>query len=150
MRKLAAFAFSFSAAVLTCNYLLERPAWLFFAGVFAAAFLGCFFLMREKRRLLCCLLCAGFGFGFLWMRGYDAIFFQPARELDDKTVRLSATVLDYPAQRAYGWQVSARMETECGTNLKILLYTDEQGEALRPGDRIESVEIGRASCRERV
>ena len=64
MRKLAAFAFSFSAAVLTCNYLLERPAWLFFAGVFAAAFLGCFFLMREKRRLLCCLLCAGFGFGF--------------------------------------------------------------------------------------
>ena len=139
MRKLAAFAFSFSAAVLTCNYLLERPAWLFFAGVFAAAFLGCFFLMREKRRLLCCLLCAGFGFGFLWMRGYDAIFFQPARELDDQTVRLSATVLDYPTQRDYGWQVSARMETESGTSLKILLYTDEQGETLRPGDRIESV-----------
>ena len=139
MRKLAAFAFSFSVAVLACNYLLARHMWLIFAVAFAAAFLSCFFLLREKRRLLCCLLCAGFGFGFLWMHGYDAIFFQPARELDDKTVRLSATVLDYPAQRAYGWQVSARMETECGTNLKILLYTDEQGEALRPGDRIESV-----------
>ena len=48
-------------------------------------------------------------------------------------------VTDYPRQRDYGWQVSARMETQQGRSIHVLLYTDDQGADLRPGDRIESV-----------
>ena len=139
MRKLAAFAFSFSAAVFLCNDILPQGFWLFLSGVFAAGAILCVFALRDKRRVLACLVCAGSAFGLLWMHTYDVIFYQPARELDDKTVRLTATVLDYPRERDYGWQVSARMEAESGAAVNLILYTDEQGGELRPGDEIRSV-----------
>ena len=138
MRKLAAFAFSFSAAVFLCNDILPQGFWLILSGVLAAGAILCVFALRDKRRVLACLVCAGSAFGLLWMHTYDVIFYQPARELDDKTVRLTATVLDYPRERDYGWQVSARMEAESGA-ADLILYTDEQGGELRPGDEIRSV-----------
>ena len=139
MRKLAAFSFSFAAAVFLCNYLIPKSGWLMLSGLFAAGFAAGVFAARGKRRLQICLICAGLSLGILWTQAYDAIFFRPARELDDQTIRLSAVVLDYPVERDYGWQVPARMETQMGTALKVILYTNEQGATLRPGDMIRSV-----------
>jgi len=139
MRRLAALSFSFSAAVLACNYVLPQGRWLWAAAVSLVLLGGSFLLLKGRRRKLLCLVCAGLSAGFLWTQFYDAVFFQPARELDDQTIRMNAVVTDYPRERDYGWQVSARMETENGRNLNVLLYLDEQGEFLRPGDRIEAV-----------
>lgn len=139
MRKLAAFAFSFSAAVFFCNYSLPQGVWPFAGVGMIAAFWAARLILAGRRRLLICLICSGLSAGFLWMTIYDALFFQPARELDDQTVRLTATVLDYPSQREYGWQVPVRMKSEHGASMKVILYTDEQGENLLPGDEIESV-----------
>ena len=138
MRKLAALSFSFSTAVVLCNYALPQDLWLW-AAVLCAVFFGTAFLvLRGKRRLLFCLICAGLACGILWTQVYDALFFNPARELDDQTIRINAVVTDYPRQRDYGWQVSARIQVQ-GRTVSMVLYTDEQGETLRPGDRIETV-----------
>lgn len=139
VRKLAMFAFSFSAAVILCNHLLPQTWRLGAAGMGAVLFLLVLVLRKGKLRLMLSLVCAGLSLGFLWPQAYDALFFQPARELDDRTVRLTAAVQDYPQQTDYGWKVPVRMKTQRGTELSVLLYTDEQGESLRPGDRVESV-----------
>ena len=139
MRKLAVFSFSFAIAVFGCSYLLPDETWLWAGALCAAAFLGVWLLLKGRRRLLAAIVCAGLCLGFVWTAVYDRIFFDPARTLDDTTIRLTATVLDYPRQRDYGWQVSARMKTKQGTSVDLLLYTDEQGADLRPGDEIESV-----------
>ena len=139
MRKLAAVSFSFSAAVFACNYVLCSSLWLGAAGVFLVFFAASFLLKKGKGRRLLSLICAGLCAGFIWTYFYDAVFFAPARELDDRTIQLSAVVIDYPRQRDYGWQVSAKMETQQGRTIHVLLYTDEQGAELRPGDRIQSV-----------
>ena len=139
MRKLAVFSFSFSAAAFACCYLIPGGAWL---GLCVFCLLLCgavWLLIKRNRRVFSTILCAGLALGFLWMTVYDRVFFDPARSLDDTTVRLVATVRDYPRQRDYGWQVSARMKTEQGIPVDLILYTDEQGAVLRPGDRIESV-----------
>lgn len=139
MRKLAIFSFSFSVAVFLCNYLLPQKLWLAASAVSGLLFLSCHVLRKGRSRLRACIICAGLAVGFFWIQAYDMIFFEPARKLDDQTIRLTAVVEDYPRQRDYGWQVSARMKTETETNLKLVLYLDDQGENLRPGDRIESV-----------
>ena len=139
MRKLAALSFSFSAAVVLCQYMIPQAAWLWAAVACLILFGGGFLFLRGNRRLRLCLVCAGLAVGFVWTAFYDAVFFAAARKLDDHTIRMSAVVTDYPRQRDYGWQVSARMETQRGRPLHVLLYTDDQGADLRPGDRIESV-----------
>ena len=139
MRRLALVSFSFSAAVFLCNYLLPQSLWLGAAGCCVICFGIVFAALKGRRRKLLCLISAGLAAGFVWMVAYDAVFFAPARALDDQTIRLSAVVADYPTQRDYGWQVSARMETQRGRIIRVLLYTDEQGAQLRPGDRIQSV-----------
>lgn len=138
MRKLAAFSFSFSAAVVLCQYLLPQSVWMWTAALCLVLFGGGVAFLRGRRRLRLCLICAGLAVGFAWTACYDAVFFTPAWELDDQTVRLSAVVTDYPKQQDYGWQVSARTEHQ-GRAIHVLLYLDEQGENLHPGDHIESV-----------
>ena len=140
MRKLAVFAFSFAAAVFLCNYALASHLRLYAGGLCGVIFLAALAILRKKRRLFVGLFCAGLALGFLWSEVYDRVFFSPARALDDTTIRLSAVVTDYPKKRDYGsWQVPARMKTQRGTTLDLILYTDDQGAELRPGDEISSV-----------
>ena len=138
MHKLAVFSFAFSAAVFACCYLIPTEICFWVGGLCALMFGAALFLLKKHRRFTA-ILCAGMCMGFLWTGVYEQVFFNPARELDDTTVRLTATVLDYPKQRDYGWQVSAQMKTENGIPIDLVLYTDEQGSDLRPGDVIESV-----------
>ncbi len=142
MRKLATFAFSFSAAVFAAAYL-ELDPWLFpLAG--AAALLACAlaFLLRgrEKARLRSGLILCGLAAGLLWTGLYSRIFFRPAQELDDRTCRMSATVADWPQETPYGgYSVLVRVDMDSIARPRAVLYVDEQGADLRPGDRIESV-----------
>lgn len=69
-----------------------------------------------------------------------AVFFQPARDLDGRTVRLSATAADWPQEGDFGgYTVLVRAETESVVKVSAILYTDGQGADLRPGDQVETV-----------
>jgi len=141
MRVLAIFAFSFAGAVLAANYWLPESV-LILLGLLMAlpGGLACV-LLKDRRRLrkAAALVCGGLALGLLWTAAYTALFFQPARALDDRTLRLTATVADWPQETEYGYSVLVRAETDSFAALNTILYTDEQGAALRPGDRIAGV-----------
>ena len=142
MRILASFAFSFAAAVFLTiyggldTYLLPLGGALVGLALLLALFLRK--KRRVRRRIL--LILSGLAVGFLWTALYMAVFFRPAQELDDRTVRLTATVADWPQEGNYGgYTVVVRAETERRVKVTAILYLDGQGAQLRPGDRIETI-----------
>ena len=142
MRKLAVFAFSFSAAIFLWAYLDPGALLpLLWAGCALGA-LGAWLVLRKipRRRLLLALVCFGLALGFLWSAVYEVLFFQPAARLDNQTVRLQATVTDYPQAGKYGgYTLAARVEADSFFRPLAVLYVDEQGADLRPGDEISAV-----------
>lgn len=139
VRKLAIFSLSFAAAV--CIAVYTWPSfWLWTAGVFGV--LLCLLLRRRgrSRRLRAVMLSiAGFALGLLWTGVYVQVALQPAQALDQRTVRLTGTVEQWPQETAYGWTVQVQAEGAGGSRIRSLLYLDKQGEQLRPGDHIETV-----------
>ena len=150
MRVLAIFSASYSLAVWAAVYggldrFLPRLG-LLCCG--AAMVLGLLLRRMPKRRKLAVLMAAGAAVGFLWTAGYQRIFVEPARALDQRTVMLSAQVKTWPEEGENGWSVVAAAETEGRVRVDTLLYLDEQGAELRPGDQISAVT--RCSCADRT
>ncbi len=142
MRILATFAFSFAAAVFGAVYGELDPLLLPLGGALALAAVLTGLLVREKghARTRAVLILSGLSVGLLWTALYMSVFFQPARDLDGRTVRLSAVVADWPQEGEYGgYTVVVQAETEGWAKVSSILYTDEQGADLRPGDRIGTV-----------
>ena len=142
MRVLAAFAFSFAAAIFLTIYGGLDPLLLPLGGglALAAAVAGLAVKRKSQTRTRVLLILSGLACGFLWTALYMAVFFQPARDLDGQTVRLTATVADWPQEGSYGGcTVLVRAETGGGVKVSAILYTDGQGAGLRPGDRIETI-----------
>ena len=69
---------------------------------------------------------------------YGPLFWRPAQALDDRTVRLSGTVAEWPQEREYGWSVLVR-DGDGRPAVPTLLFADSQAAQLRPGDRVETV-----------
>ena len=142
MRILATFAFSFAAAVFLTIYGKLDAFLLPVGGVLLLGALAVKVVLRKKsrRRTRTLLILTGLAAGFLWTALYMAVFFQPARDLDNRTVRLTATVADWPQEGTYGgYTVVVRADTESWVRVSAILYVDEQGADLRPGDRIETI-----------
>ena len=142
MRILATFSFSFAAAIFAAIYGRLDAVLLPLGGGLAALTLVTGLVLRKKsrRRTRALLVLSGLAWGFLWTALYMAVFFQPAKELDRQTVRLSATVLDWPQEGDFGgWTVVVRAQTGSWVEVTGILYTDEQGADLRPGDQIGTV-----------
>lgn len=142
MRILATFSFSFAAAIFAAIYGRLDAVLLPLGGGLAALTLVTGLVLRKKsrRRTRALLVLSGLAWGFLWTALYMAVFFQPAKELDGQTVRLSATVLDWPQEGDFGgWTVVVRAQTGSWVEVTGILYTDEQGADLRPGDQIGTV-----------
>lgn len=142
MRILAVFAFSFAAAVFLTVYGGLDAFLLPLGGalVLAAIIAGLVVRRKSRKRAYTLLILSGLAAGFLWTALYTALFFQPAKDLDGRTVRLSATVADWPQEGNYGgYTVLVRAETESWVKVSAILYTDEQGADLRPGDKIETI-----------
>ena len=142
MRALATGAFSFSASIFAAVYLeIDGLLLPLAAGCALAAAVAAFALSgRPVLRKRMVLILLGLAAGFLWTQGYTQLFFQPAAELDDQTVVLHATVTDYPQQGTYGgFTLPARVETDGFARPLAVLYVDEQGAELRPGDEITAV-----------
>lgn len=142
MSMLAILSFSFAGAVLCANDLpLEKlllPLGCTFLLAFAITFLPR--LRQTVRGRRARYAAFGLALGFFWTAGYSWIFWRPAEMLDEKTVRLSATVSQWPQETDYGgFSVLARADSQGWGTVPILLYVNEQGADLRPGDRIETV-----------
>ena len=142
MRVLATFAFSFAVAVFLTVYggLDAFLPPLGGALALAAIIAGLVVRRKSRKRAYTLLILSGLAAGFLWTALYTAVFFQPARDLDDQTVRLSATVADWPQEGTYGgYTVLVRAETDSWVKVSAILYTDDQGADLRPGDKLETI-----------
>lgn len=135
MRKLAWWCAGFSSAIFLSCYLLPQGLWLPAALGSLLLLAAVFLLLRGDTRILLSLVCAGLAVGFLWNWGWMEAVLGRARELDRQTVRLDARVWEYPVQTDHGWSVVVRT----GEGLKTLLYLEEEGRRMRPGDRMESV-----------
>lgn len=142
MSMLAILSFSFAGAVFCANYLPLESLLLPLGCGFALAF-GLTFLPQVRKRprgRTARYAAFGLALGCLWTTGYSWMFWRPAELLDEKTVRLTATVSQWPQETDYGgFSVLARADTEGWVTVPILLYVDDQGADLRPGDRIETV-----------
>lgn len=139
---LAILSFFFAGAVFCANYLPLESLLLPLGGGFTLAF-GLTFLPQVRKRpqgRTARYAAFGLALGFLWTAGYSWVFWRPAELLDEKTVRLTATVSQWSQETDYGgFSVLARADTEGWATVPILLYVDDQGADLRPGDRIETV-----------
>lgn len=93
-----------------------------------------------RGRRTACWLLAGLFLGGSWTAGCIALSVRPAQAMDDRTVILSGTVADYPTETAYGssW-VTLYAEGIGPFPVSVQLYVDEQGEGLRPGDRVSTI-----------
>ena len=140
MRVLATAAGSFSLAVFAANCIpLLEGALLPLSCVLAALCAAALLCLRGRARVRGALICGGLALGLLWTAAYGAVFYAPARALDDRTIRLSGMVMEYPQETDYGWSVLVRADGEPGAPVPTLVYADEQGADLRPGDRVETV-----------
>lgn len=142
MSMLAILSFSFAGAVFCANYLPLEWLLLPLGCGFALAFVLTFLHQVRKlpRGRTARYAAFGLALGCLWTAGYSWVFWRPAELLDEKTVRLTATISQWPQETDYGgFSVLARADTEGWVTVPILLYVDDQGADLRPGDRIETV-----------
>ena len=85
------------------------------------------------------LVLSGVAVGLLWTAAFQQLVMEPARALDGRTVRLEAVVEEYPQQTDYGYSVVVRSDLGGLRKPLTLLYVDEQGAELRPGDRISVI-----------
>lgn len=151
MRVLAMFAGGFSAAVFLSDYLIPKS--LFLPIVALSILLAVFGRKMRGRRYelgtMTMLICAGLAIGFLWNTIYHMIFIDPSQSLDGQTVRLSGIATEYPRAGDNGFSVSVRVKTAGGPAITAVLYLDQQGEKIRPGDHIETVAYCELSSRGR-
>ena len=148
MRILATAAFAFAAGVFSTQVLPEG-GWLPLGLAALAAAVLCALLCRsaarperKRRRVLlrAALIFGGAALGLLYTAGYRQVALAPVRALDGRTVRFEAVVRDWPVSRDYGrWQIPVKGEEEGEKPLSALMFTDEQGAGLRPGDRVTGV-----------
>lgn len=141
MRKLAIFCSGYALAVLGAVLVLPGEV-LLPLGLLFMVLTGILYLLngscpeRCRRRALLC--CAGLAVGLLWSRGYDWLFLNPARQLDDTTFVLSGRVIEYPQPTDYGATVLLRAELERGS-VRTFLYGETDLLELKPGDELSVI-----------
>lgn len=141
MRILAMFTAGYALAVFGAVLVLPEGALLPLGGLCVLLALLLFaFLRKSKRkyRRYAVLVCAGAAAGLAWSWCYAQLYLAPARALDDRTVRLTATVADFPQKTDYGASVLVRTRLERG-EVNALLYIDPDYMDLQPGDELTTI-----------
>jgi competence protein ComEC len=137
MRKLALFAFSFSAAIFLTQYLIRaQTAALIFGALTAFAGIAAVFI-RCSEAGPARLVLWGLALGFLWNCVYRTVFYEPANALNNVTDRYSFTVLDYPQSTDYGQKLTVRqIRSGRPDNKAILYFYGIDASDLKPGQSI--------------
>lgn len=138
MRKLCWFAVPCSAAILAAVCLL--PERLLFPAGFLCVLLALSSRLLPGSRRRAALALAGAAFGLLWTGGYSAVFRAPAHALaEGGAAEAVLTVTDYPSPTAYGVSVPVRISLPGHPDPRAVLYLEEDGGDLRPGDVLSAV-----------
>ncbi len=141
MRVLALVTAGFAAATLTGVYLPLQPFLFLLGGGFGVLWLLLVLPVgptsRWRRRLACGVL--GLALGFGWTGLYRQQVFGPAEALNDQTVRMTATVLEWPEEGKFGSCTMAVRAEINGSSIKAVLTLDEEGMTLRPGDQVACI-----------
>ena len=135
MRKLAAAAFSFSAAIFFSRYLLPYE-WLPFCCAFAAAASFAGLLFRGTKRLRVFIALLSLAVGFIWSWAYTSVFIKPSWYLHEETASVTAVVTDYPVTRARGYRVDTNIKRDGRSSVGARLYYFGET-SLEPGDIVE-------------
>ncbi len=142
IRRLALFGAGFCLAALAWGWVQPRNV-LPIIAVLALLWAGAALARQRRaarRKQAACWLLAGLCLGGSWTAGCFALSVWPAQALDDRTVILSGTVTDYPTVTEYGSSWVTLRTGEIGPlPMYVQLYVDEQGEGLRPGDRVSTI-----------
>lgn len=115
-----------------------------FAGVGAALIMLVLLFIKHEKVRPARFISLGLTLGFLWCFGYDIIYVQPVKGLDQITDRYTARVTEFPRDTDYGYSVNIKLKTDRGPEIKGLLYVtgeefmQPQSEGRpEPGDYIE-------------
>lgn len=135
MRRLAAWGFSFAAALTFSAYLLSGERALILAGAAFLAFILCLFLKTARRKLAAIIL-AGITAGFAYLPLYSFLFAKEASLPMGEELLLEAEATDFPAFYSRGAALNVSIITETGrVNAVVYLY-DGEAYAVKPGDRV--------------
>ncbi len=136
MRKLAAAAFSFAAAVAMAQYLLpDYLAPYFAAGAAVLSIMG--FGFRGKIRTAILISALSFSFGILWCCAYERVVLSPYDDLVGDYSDFTAVVTDYPESTDYGYRTEVRVFGG-PVPVKAMLYTNNDSVSrLEPGDEVD-------------
>ena len=133
MRRLCLFTSGFALAAAMCVWLLrDAPWWLALppAGICAALF---FLRTKAARRMAIAVL--GLLAGFVWCRGYEALFVRPLTLYSGLAADITAQVQTAPQQTAYGYAVLAQLQLD-GRRCQAAIYYTQADAQPEPGDMI--------------
>ncbi len=134
MRKLMWFAIGFTAACAAGVYWVTGQ-WLLLLGGFAAAgLIGMLFVKTTYRKPITGVL-FGCVVGLGWMFAFDAVYLQPARQMDGQATVLRIAVTDYARTTQSGIAAEGKAELQ-GKTYRVQFYLNEAG-SISPGDHIE-------------
>ncbi len=134
MRKLMWFTIGFTAACAAGVYLVTG-LWLLLLGcVVITAMIGALCVGSARSRKAACVL-LGCVVGFLWLLGFDKLYLQPARQMDEQAVILQIEVTDYSRPTDTGIAAEGKTRLD-GKTYRIQFYLNEHI-SLSPGDRVE-------------
>lgn len=129
MRRLAACAYSFSAALCFCVFLPQLPLPALF-GPGCLILCAVCFLIPGRAGLALRLVTLGLGCGFLWFAVWSGLTLNRADTLVGERQTVQAVVLTAPENTTYGQAVDVRVN---GVRCRLFL---EDATGLLPGQRI--------------
>lgn len=135
MRPLLWLCLPFCAAVALSVYgLTGTLAFLVATLAFPLAALS--LIVHGHTRAKCLLAAVGWGLGFLWCVGYQHMICAPAQSFLGSEKAFTACVTAYPKETDYGHSVEVVISSEAGNEIRALLYLEQGGETLVPGDTL--------------
>ena len=128
------FTIGFTAACIAGVYLVTGVWLLLLSGFALVALIGILCIKSPHRKKIACLL-FGCIIGFAWLFGFDKLYLQPARRMDEQTNILHITVTDYPRSTELGITAEGNIKLQDKT-YRVQFYVNEQAD-LSPGDVVE-------------
>lgn len=133
MRKLCLFSGGFALATAGYIWLLHGAPWVLLALLAVLLAVLAFLRTKLTRRLFLCVL--GLLVGFVWCRGYEALFLRPLQSYTDRELPVTAQAVSAPRRTSYGYAVDVTLHLGSRSCAAVLYYTEADGAPL-PGDAL--------------
>ncbi len=139
MRRLALFCGGFAVATFLAVTAIAQEQWHLCALL--ALFSGLVGLIFRKNKAVqrTAIVLLGVSLGFGYTSHWSAEYYDPAEQLAGETHRIEALVTQWPVETDYGYSVIVELQMEDSPALTALLYVDEIGEDIQPGDTLYTI-----------